>query len=98
MILIYFLCENKGPPIQQPLQQQLPPQQQQQPVVSPNRTILLKNMFDPSQETGNTWNLEIQEDVSEECSKFGRVLHCFVDSNSMVFFLFFLSFFPFFFF
>ena len=64
-------------------------------VVAPNRTILLKNMFDPATESGPDWHLEIQEDVAEECSKYGKVLHCAVERESRVIFLFFFLF-PFF--
>jgi len=55
-----------------------------QPPVAPilSRTILLKNMFDPDEETEPNWPEEIRMDVSEECSKFGQVLHCAVDKDS----------------
>uniref|UniRef100_A0A6A7FZR4 RNA-binding protein 39 isoform X1 n=1 Tax=Hirondellea gigas TaxID=1518452 RepID=A0A6A7FZR4_9CRUS len=43
----------------------------------------LKNMFDPSKESGKTWEKEIRDDVKDECSKFGRVLHCAVDKKSL---------------
>jgi RNA-binding protein 39 len=33
-------------------------------------------------ETEPNWDVEIRDDVSEECSKFGKVVHAFVDSNS----------------
>jgi RNA-binding protein 39 len=38
-------------------------------------------MFDPATETEPNWNLDITDDVSEECSKFGRVEHCFVETR-----------------
>jgi len=55
---------------------------------NPTRTVLLKNMFDPEEETEPTWAEDIQEDVSEECSKFGPVLHCNVEKNSKVLLLY----------
>lgn len=51
------------------------------PVVSgtPSRFVLVSNMFDPTTETGSEWVDEIREDVSEECSNFGPVEHCYVE-------------------
>ena len=49
------------------------------------RCLLLKNMFDPSQETEPDWQIEIGEDVKEECNKFGRVRFIFVDKDSQGF-------------
>ncbi|XP_020095005.1 RNA-binding protein 39 isoform X2 [Ananas comosus] len=48
----------------------------------PSECLLLKNMFDPSVETEPDFDLDIKDDVSEECSKFGTVKHIFVDKNS----------------
>ena len=42
-------------------------------------------MFDPSQETEPDWQIEIGEDVKEECNKFGRVRFIFVDKDSQGF-------------
>ncbi|XP_023003013.1 RNA-binding protein 39-like isoform X2 [Cucurbita maxima] len=50
-----------------------------QSVGSPSECLLLKNMFDPSSETAPDFDLEIKEDVEEECSKYGRVKHIYVD-------------------
>jgi RNA-binding protein 39 len=44
--------------------------------------ILLKNMFDPATETDPNFDQEIKDDVEEECSKFGPVLHIYVDKTS----------------
>ena len=44
--------------------------------------MLLKNLFDPATETEPEWWLDIQEDVKEECGKFGEVSHIFVDKDS----------------
>ena len=54
------------------------------PPVAPTRCIVLQNMFDPTQEEGNSWPEEIKEEVSEECSNFGQVLHCRVIKDSKV--------------
>ncbi|KAJ8765555.1 hypothetical protein K2173_014677 [Erythroxylum novogranatense] len=48
----------------------------------PGECLLLKNMFDPATETEPDFDLDIKEDVAEECSKYGRVKHIFVDKNS----------------
>ena len=39
-------------------------------------------MFDPAEETEPGWDLEIAEDTKAECSKYGPVLHAYVDSSS----------------
>ncbi|KAI5737607.1 hypothetical protein M8J76_015034 [Diaphorina citri] len=44
--------------------------------------FLLANMFDPATETNPTWDVEIRDDVIEECNKHGGVLHVFVDKVS----------------
>jgi RNA recognition motif-containing protein len=54
-----------------------------EPNEGPTRTILLKNMFDPAQESEDDWPSDIREDVIEECSKYGQVLHCYVEKDSM---------------
>ncbi|KAK3289540.1 hypothetical protein CYMTET_3039 [Cymbomonas tetramitiformis] len=48
----------------------------------PTQALLLKNLFDPEKETEDGWWLDIQEDVKEECGKYGPVQHCFVDKDS----------------
>ncbi|XP_058090835.1 uncharacterized protein LOC131237182 [Magnolia sinica] len=48
----------------------------------PSECLLLKNMFDPENETEPDFDLDIKEDVQDECSKFGSVKHIFVDKNS----------------
>ncbi len=47
------------------------------------QTFVLKNMFDIKDTADPDFHLDIQEDVTEECSKFGPVMHCSVDRNSM---------------
>ncbi|KAI9349033.1 splicing factor CC1-like protein [Obelidium mucronatum] len=53
--------------------------------VSATRCVLLKNMFDPTQETEPDWDTEIRQDVKEECGKYGKIVHIAVDKNSQGF-------------
>ncbi|TPX47632.1 hypothetical protein SeMB42_g00393 [Synchytrium endobioticum] len=46
------------------------------------RCVLLKNMFDPAEETEPNWEKDIEEDVKQECSKYGQVQHVAVDKDS----------------
>ncbi|CAN6321423.1 unnamed protein product [Urochloa humidicola] len=48
----------------------------------PSECLLLKNMFDPTVETDPDFDLDIRDDVQEECSKFGQLKHIFVDKNT----------------
>ncbi|CAK0743154.1 hypothetical protein CVIRNUC_001447 [Coccomyxa viridis] len=48
----------------------------------PSPCLLLKNMFNPSEETEPNWDEDIARDVKEECSKYGTVNHAHVDKNS----------------
>ncbi|CAM8987418.1 unnamed protein product [Rhodiola kirilowii] len=53
------------------------------PIGIPSECLLLKNMFDPSLEpTESDFELDIKEDVEDECSKYGKVKHIHVDKNS----------------
>lgn len=64
----------------------IPPAPQQAQPKKPqfSRGVLLKNMFDVSEETEPNWTKELASDVTEECNeKYGRVVHCFVDENSL---------------
>jgi RNA-binding protein 39 len=36
-------------------------------------------MFDPATETAPNWDTEIRDDVIDECSRHGAVLHIYVD-------------------
>ncbi|XWS62622.1 hypothetical protein CRYUN_Cryun06bG0027000 [Craigia yunnanensis] len=47
----------------------------------PSECLLLKNMFDPNLETEPDFDLDIKEDVKEECSKFGKLKHIYVNRN-----------------
>ncbi|KAI5056391.1 hypothetical protein GOP47_0028209 [Adiantum capillus-veneris] len=49
---------------------------------SPTECILLKNMFDPATETDAEFDLDIKDEVMQECSKFGAVKHIYVDKMS----------------
>ncbi|XP_078173429.1 uncharacterized protein LOC144567217 [Carex rostrata] len=51
-------------------------------VVPPTECLLLKNMFDPSTETEPDFDLDIKEDVQDECTKYGPLKHIYVDKNS----------------
>ncbi|CAG9854947.1 unnamed protein product [Phyllotreta striolata] len=44
--------------------------------------FMLSNMFDPATETNQNWDVEIRDDVIEECNKHGGVLHVYVDKGS----------------
>jgi len=48
----------------------------------PTTCILLKNMFDPASESEPNWEVDIKEDVRDECSKFGTVAHIHVEKDS----------------
>ena len=46
---------------------------------------LLKNMFDPKEETGNSWDTELREDVKQEAEdKYGPVADIYVSKDSAV--------------
>ena len=47
---------------------------------SPSCYLLLSNMFDLSQETEHEWNLSLEEEVVEECNKYGLVESCMVET------------------
>ncbi|KAK7280584.1 hypothetical protein RJT34_25648 [Clitoria ternatea] len=48
----------------------------------PSECLLLKNMFDPKDESEPDFDLDIKEDVEAECSKFGKLRHIYVDKKS----------------
>ncbi|KAL3481965.1 hypothetical protein BJX99DRAFT_217889 [Aspergillus californicus] len=48
-----------------------------------SRCVMLRNMFDPSQEEGEAWIKELEDDVRAECEeKYGHVVHISLDPNS----------------
>ncbi|KAN0066413.1 Phosphatidylinositol-3-phosphatase SAC1 [Thecaphora frezii] len=69
-----------------PAQNPAPPAEQQRPASIPDATttsLLLKNMFDPAEETERDWDLDLAEDVKEECqSKYGPVTAIHVEKES----------------
>lgn len=48
----------------------------------PTQCLLLKNMFNPQEETEPNWADDIKNDVAEECGKYGPVSHIYVDKDS----------------
>lgn len=63
------------------LPQPPPPVVEETPQIA-TQCFLLVNMFDPATETNPSWDMEIQDDVVEECNKHGGVLHVYVDVAS----------------
>lgn len=48
-----------------------------------SRCVLLRNMFDPTEEEGENWIKELEDDVRAECEdKYGHVVHIALDPNS----------------
>ncbi|KAL9258227.1 RNA-binding protein 39-like protein [Drosera capensis] len=50
-----------------------------EPIGVPSECLLLKNMFDPNVESEQDFDLDIKEDVQDECAKYGGLKHIFVD-------------------
>ncbi|KAJ1916641.1 splicing factor [Mycoemilia scoparia] len=48
----------------------------------PTAMILLSNMFDPAEETEPNWEQELEDDVGQECSKYGQIAQTVLDPNS----------------
>lgn len=61
-------------------QPQVQPQVQSPPIAT--QCFLLSNMFDPLTETNPSWDIEIRDEVIEECQKHGGILHVYVDKAS----------------
>ncbi len=66
----------------------MPPAPANNPVVVPpvggvpSQCLLVCNMFDPATESEPEWDLDIREDVVEECARHGaEVEHCHVERN-----------------
>ncbi|CAF0800667.1 unnamed protein product [Adineta ricciae] len=62
-----------------------PPNPQQLATVTAVGTqcFMLSNMFNPANEVGNPhWVQEIQDEVIDECNKYGGVVHIYVDEKS----------------
>ncbi|KAL4578016.1 hypothetical protein LXL04_014131 [Taraxacum kok-saghyz] len=58
------------------------PQMVSEPVGIPSECLLLKNMFDPATEDDPEFDLDIKDDVEDECSNYGKVKHIYVDKHS----------------
>ncbi|XP_033125291.1 RNA-binding protein 39-like isoform X2 [Anneissia japonica] len=50
------------------------------PSITPS--FMLSNMFDPNTESGANWDVDIRDDVIEECNKHGGCTHVYVDKGS----------------
>lgn len=58
------------------------PQNSASPAIS-SRYILIQNMFNAAEETGDDWVQELEDDVKDECEeKYGKVVHIAVDPSS----------------
>lgn len=50
-----------------------------------SKSVLLKHMFNPAEETEKDWDLDLRDDVKSECeSKYGPVAEIRVDKESSV--------------
>uniref|UniRef100_A0A7S0BFV5 RRM domain-containing protein n=1 Tax=Rhodosorus marinus TaxID=101924 RepID=A0A7S0BFV5_9RHOD len=50
---------------------------------APSRCLMLRNMFDPQEETEPDFHVQVADDVRDECmEKFGPLKHLIVDKNS----------------
>ncbi|CAO3698069.1 unnamed protein product [Rhizopus microsporus] len=47
------------------------------------RYVMLNNMFNPNEATEPNWVRDLEDDVKEECEKYGLVEHIKVNSDSM---------------
>ena len=50
-----------------------------------SKCVLLKNVFDPLEETEEGWDLEIEEAMKEECVKYGNIVHIKCDRETEVY-------------
>jgi len=48
----------------------------------PTQCLLIKNMFDASEESDPNWAHDIEQDVTDECTKYGTVSHIHADPQS----------------
>ena len=50
-----------------------------------SKSVQLKNMFNPAEETERDWDTELRDDVKLECeTKYGKVLEIYVEKDSAV--------------
>jgi RNA-binding protein 39 len=52
------------------------------PIDNSTTSIRISNMFDPIVESEDGWSEDVRADALEECSKYGTVLLCRLDSKS----------------
>ncbi|KHJ40094.1 hypothetical protein D918_09853 [Trichuris suis] len=82
--LMAKLAEGTGMELPQVAKQILsatPQQGSSQPPIA-TQCFMLSNMFDPSKESESSWDVDIRDDVIEECNKHQGVVHVFVDKAS----------------
>ncbi|CAO3663947.1 unnamed protein product [Umbelopsis vinacea] len=53
------------------------------PTAAATRTIMLNNMFNPTEETEPNWVQELEADIKDECSQYGQILHVNVNDDSL---------------
>jgi len=82
--LMAKLAEGSGMELPESAQQALKQQQHQAESAPPVATqcFMLTNMFDPVTETEPDWDLDIRDDVIEQCEAFGGIYHIHVDKES----------------
>jgi len=88
--LMFKLAEAAGLEIPKSAAEALMATNKQEPTLQPKtesppiatQCFMLANMFDPATETNPNWDVEIQDDVIDECKKHGGVLHIYVDTAS----------------
>lgn len=59
------------------------PQVQASLMTPPTECLLIRNMFDPRKETEEDWDLDVRDEFIEEGSKFGPLVHVFVDKENL---------------
>ncbi|XP_065202987.1 RNA-binding protein 39-like isoform X2 [Planococcus citri] len=86
--LMYKLAEGTGMQIPAAAASALNLNPQPAPVIQQTappiatQCFLLANMFDPNAESAENWDIEIRDDVIEECNRHGGCVHVFVDKAS----------------
>ncbi|XP_065221824.1 RNA-binding protein 39-like isoform X4 [Planococcus citri] len=86
--LMYKLAEGTGMQIPAAAASALNLNPQPAPVVQQTappiatQCFLLTNMYDPNAESAENWDMEIRDDVIEECNRHGGCVHVFVDKAS----------------
>ncbi|KAG2187136.1 hypothetical protein INT44_004806 [Umbelopsis vinacea] len=53
------------------------------PTAAATRTIMLNNMFNPTEETEPNWVQELEADIKDECSQYGQISHVNVNDDSL---------------